>query len=39
VSYKLAIGRSSHDGDVIRKATQALTECKHPQALALSSPV
>jgi hypothetical protein len=39
VSYALAIGRSSRGGDVIRKATQLLTECKHPQAFALSRPV
>jgi hypothetical protein len=36
--YALAIGRSSHEGDVVRKAAQPLAQRKHPQALALARP-
>jgi hypothetical protein len=39
LSYALAIGRSGRSGDVSRKATQSLPECKHAQAFALSRPV
>jgi hypothetical protein len=35
----MAIGRSSRGGDVIGKATQSLTEYKHPQAFAPSRPL
>jgi len=39
LSHALAIGCSSRDSDVIRKATSPLAQRKHPQTLPLSCPV